>query len=134
MGLTRRDGPLAARPLATVNYRLDGPAHKLLMYPYPRRIRAEFAGRTVLDSRRAVLLYETALPPRLYVPESDLDQAAFVPSEHSTHCPFKGDASYFSLKSGPENAVWSYEQPYDELLAIKELLAFYPDKFEISAA
>ena len=55
-------------------------------------------------------------------------------SDHRTHCPFKGDASYFSLKDGPENAVWSYEQPYDEMMAIKERLAFYPDKVEISAS
>jgi uncharacterized protein (DUF427 family) len=54
-----------------------------------------------------------------------------VRSNHKTHCPFKGDASYFSLKGGPENAVWSYETPYDETMAIKERLAFYPDKFEI---
>ena len=53
-----------------------------------------------------------------------------VRTSHPTHCPFKGDASYFSFKSGPENAVWSYEQPYDELVAIKERLAFYPDKVD----
>ena len=73
MGLTYGAGPLSAHAPKEVNYRLDGPAHKLLMHPFPRRIRAEFAGRTVLDSRRAVLLHETALPPRLYVPEPDLD-------------------------------------------------------------
>ena len=52
-------------------------------------------------------------------------------TEHHTHCPFKGKASYYSVKNGAENAVWTYEQPYDEMLAIKELLAFYPDKFDI---
>ncbi len=52
-------------------------------------------------------------------------------TSHSTHCPFKGDASYFSFVNGPENAVWSYEQPYDEVAAIREHLAFYPDKAEI---
>ena len=52
-------------------------------------------------------------------------------TSHSTHCPFKGDAAYFSLKGGPENAVWSYESPFPEAKAIKERLAFYPDKFEI---
>jgi len=49
---------------------------------------------------------------------------------HSTHCPFKGDASYFSFKGGPQNAVWSYERPYDEMSAIKDHLAFYPDKID----
>ena len=55
-------------------------------------------------------------------------------TEHSTYCPFKGHASYYSLKDGPENAVWSYEQPYDEAAAIRELLAFYPDKVEIAVS
>jgi uncharacterized protein (DUF427 family) len=53
-------------------------------------------------------------------------------TSHKTHCPFKGDASYFSLKGGAENAVWTYETPFDEMLAIKDLLAFYPDKVSIS--
>jgi uncharacterized protein (DUF427 family) len=116
MGLTYGAGPLSAHAPKEVNYRLDGPAHKLLMHPFPRRIRAEFAGRTVLDSRRAVLLHETALPPRLYVPEPDLDVSAFVPSDHNTHCPFKGDATYRTLRVGDrqvENALWAYPDPVD---------------------
>ncbi|WP_219417532.1 DUF427 domain-containing protein [Pseudonocardia nigra] len=114
MGLTRTDGPLSAHAPQTVNYRLDGPAHKLLMHPFPRRVRAEFAGRTVLDTRRGALLHETGLLPVLYVPEEDLDASAFVPSDHTTHCPFKGDAGYRSLRVGDrvvENALWSYPQP-----------------------
>jgi uncharacterized protein (DUF427 family) len=51
-------------------------------------------------------------------------------SPHQTYCPFKGQASYFSLKDGPENAVWSYEQPYDEMATLKDLLAFYPDRVD----
>jgi uncharacterized protein (DUF427 family) len=114
MALTRTDGPLSADAPATVNYRIDGPAHKLLMHPFPRRVRAEFAGRTVLDTRRGVLLHETALLPRLYVPEEDVDQSLFVPSDHSTHCPFKGDATYRTLRVGDrvvENALWAYPDP-----------------------
>jgi len=53
-----------------------------------------------------------------------------VRSAHHTYCPFKGQASYFSLEDGPENAVWSYEQPYDEMAALKDLLAFYPDRVD----
>jgi uncharacterized protein (DUF427 family) len=114
VGLTRTDGPLSPRPPRTVNYRLDGPAHKLLLHPFPRRVRAELAGATVLDTRRGVLLHETALLPVLYVPEEDLDAAAFVPSDHTTHCPFKGDATYRSLRVGDrlvENALWAYPDP-----------------------
>ncbi len=114
MGLTLADGPLSPHAPQTVNYDIDGPPHKLLMHPFPRRVRAEFAGQTVLDTRRGVLLHETALLPRLYVPEEDLDAAAFVATDHSTHCPFKGDASYRSLRVGDrvvENALWHYPDP-----------------------
>jgi uncharacterized protein (DUF427 family) len=117
MGITYPGGPLSVSAPREVNYRLDGPAHKLLQHPHPRRVRAEFAGRTVLDTRRGVLLHETALPPRLYVPEEDLDGSAFVPSDHTTHCPFKGDAAYRTLRIGDRmvpNALWSYPHPIDE--------------------
>jgi uncharacterized protein (DUF427 family) len=114
MGLTRTHGPLSPHAPDTVNYDLVGPPHKLHFHAFPRRVRAVVAGRTVLDTRRGMLLHETALLPRLYVPEADLDAAAFVGSEHTTHCPFKGDASYRSLRVGDrfvENALWAYPQP-----------------------
>ena len=114
MGLTFGDGPLSPRPPQTVNYDVAGPAHKLLMQPFPRRVRAEFAGRTVLDTRRGVLLHETAILPQLYVPEEDLDASAFEPTDHTTHCPFKGDATYRTLRVGDrevENALWAYPDP-----------------------
>lgn len=128
MGLTFSDGPLSPHAPHTVNYRLDGPAHKLLMHPFPRRVRAEVAGRTVLDTRRGVLLHETALLPRFYVPEDDLDGTAFVPSEHTTHCPFKGDAGYRSLRVGDrfvENALWSYPEPIDAAHWLKGYASLY---------
>ncbi|MBW0116807.1 DUF427 domain-containing protein [Pseudonocardia abyssalis] len=116
MGLTRTTGPLSPRAPQTVNYTVDGPAHKLLMHPFPRRVRAEFAGRTILDTTRGALLHETALLPRLYVPEDDIDLTAFVPSELSTHCPFKGDATYRTLQVGDRtvpDALWAYPEPVD---------------------
>ena len=70
-------------------------------------------------------------PVVYYVPRKDARMERLAPTSHTTHCPFKGKASYFSIRNGPENAVWSYEAPYDEMLAIKEMLAFYPDKVEI---
>ena len=116
MGLTFSDGPLSPHPPRTVNYALTGPAHKLLMQPFPRRVRAEFAGRTVIDTRRGALLHESAILPQLYVPEQDVDTTAFVPTDHTTHCPFKGDASYRSLVVGErtvENALWAYPAPLE---------------------
>lgn len=117
VALTRAHGPLSPTAPATVNYTVDGPAHKLLMHPFPRRVRAEFAGRTVLDTRAGMLVHETALLPRLYVPETDLDQTLFVPSDLSTHCPFKGDATYRTLRVGDRempDALWAYPDPKPE--------------------
>ena len=90
MALTRTDGPLSAKAPDTVNYRIDGPAHKLLMHPFPRRVRAELAGRTVLDTRRGVLVHETALLPRLYVPEDDIDQSLVRPERPHHALPVQG--------------------------------------------
>ena len=114
MTLTRDPGPLAGTAGQLVNYRIDGPAHRLLMHPFPRRVRAEFAGQTVLDTRNGMLLHETGLPPQLYVPEADLRADLLEDTGHGTHCPFKGDASYRSIRVGErvaENAVWAYRQP-----------------------
>jgi uncharacterized protein (DUF427 family) len=77
---------------------------------------------------------KTAAPVVYYIPRHDVNMDRLARTAHRTHCPFKGDASYFSLVNGPENGVWSYEAPYDEMLAIQERLAFYPDKFQISAS
>jgi uncharacterized protein (DUF427 family) len=88
-------------------------------------------GEVIADSSNALVLEEGTYPPVCYFPRRDVKMDRLVRSSHSTHCPFKGHASYFSLKGGAENAVWTYETPFDEMLAIKELLAFYPDKVEI---
>jgi uncharacterized protein (DUF427 family) len=114
MTLTRLPGPLAGTGGQLTNYQIDGPQHRLLMHPFPRRVRAEFAGQTVLDTRDGVLLHETGLLPQLYVPETDLHADLLEPTEHHTHCPFKGDASYRSVRVGDrvaENAVWHYPTP-----------------------
>jgi uncharacterized protein (DUF427 family) len=97
------------------------------------RVRVSFNGEVVADSRAAVALKEGSYPVVYYVPRQDVKMDRLERTSHSTHCPFKGDASYFSLKGGPENAVWSYETPYDEMTAIKGYLAFYPNKVTIEA-
>ena len=79
----------------------------------------------------AIRLEEGTYPPVYYFPRKDVKTDRLVRSSHHTHCPFKGDASYYSFKNGAENAVWSYEQPFDEMQALKQRLAFYPDKVEI---
>jgi uncharacterized protein (DUF427 family) len=115
------------------------PGHRLGTKPAGVRVRVTFKGEVIADSQDAIALEEamggsTVAPVVYYIPRKDAKMDRLVRTEHRTHCPFKGDASYFSLKDGPQNAVWSYEQPYDEMAPIKEMLAFYPDKVEISAA
>ena len=115
------------------------PGHHIETKPAKQRVRVTFKGEVIADTKDAIELMEstsksTVAPVVYYIPRKDVKMDRLVRTAHSTHCPFKGDASYYSLKNGPENAVWSYEQPYDELLAIKALLAFYPDKVDSIAA
>jgi len=107
------------------------PAPHIKTAPAGGTVRVTFQGELIAESRDALKLNEGSYPAVYYFPRKDVKMDRLARSSHGTHCPFKGDASYFSVKGGPENAVWSYEAPYDEMLAIKERLAFYPDKFEI---
>jgi uncharacterized protein (DUF427 family) len=107
------------------------PEHRITTKPAGARVRVKVKGEVVADSREAIVLQESRYPPVYYLPRKDVKMERLARTSHSTHCPFKGDASYFSFVNGPENAVWSYEQPYDEVAAIREHLAFYPDKAEI---
>jgi len=113
VSLTRGSGPLGGRPAAS-NYTIDGPAHRILFEPDGRRLRALVAGRVVLDTTRAHLLHETGIRPVAYVPLEDFDADLLARTPTTTHCPFKGDASYWSLRVGDdlrEDAVWAYEEP-----------------------
>lgn len=108
--------------------------HRIAITPHEGRVRVRFAGRVVADSARALDLKEGAMKPVLYVPREDADMAAYVATTRSTHCPFKGDASYFTLKTEgreAQNAVWTYEDPLPGAAAIAGHLAFYPDQVEI---
>ena len=94
------------------------------------------AGAVLGESSRVIELHEAGYDPVLYVPREDLAMAFFDKTEHSTHCPFKGDASYYTIqaKSGPiPNAAWSYEVPNPGLEKIQGHLAFYGDKVTIEA-
>jgi uncharacterized protein (DUF427 family) len=111
------------------------PKHRVAARPAGVHVQVKLKGELIADTRDAVALEETPeghvlAPVVYYIPRKDVKMDRLVRSSHTTHCPFKGDASYFSVENGPENAVWSYERPYDEMTAIGELLAFYPDKFE----
>ena len=116
MSLTQGSGPLGGRAGDT-NYTIASPAHRLLFQPDPRRLRAFVGDTVVLDTTRAHLLHETGIRPVAYVPLDDFDAELLTRTDTSTHCPFKGDASYWTLAVGDdvrEDAVWAYEQPLDE--------------------
>jgi uncharacterized protein (DUF427 family) len=117
------------------------PGHRIETKPAGVRVRVTFKGEVIADTRDAVAMQEamsgstsTVAPVVYYIPRKHVKMDRLVRTTRSTHCPFKGDAAYFSLVNGPENALWSYEQPYDEMTVIKDLLAFYPDKVEISTS
>ena len=106
-------------------------AHAIEIGPFGGRVRVRIAGEIVADTAHALLLEEGALPPVFYIPRGDARMEHFAPSATTSHCPFKGDASYFSAKGGPADVAWSYETPLPAAAAIAGHLAFFPDKAEI---
>ncbi|HVB49345.1 MAG TPA: DUF427 domain-containing protein [Burkholderiales bacterium] len=106
------------------------PGHRVTTEPAGVRVQVKVNGEVIADSRDALRLIEADYPPVFYIPRLDVKMERLVRTSHHTYCPFKGHASYYSLKDGAENAVWSYEQPYDEVSVIKELLAFYPNRVD----
>ncbi len=111
----------------------DNSAHAISIVPQPGRVRVRFGGEVVADTVRALAMCEGNISVVFYIPREDAAMAHFSRTEHSSHCPFKGDASYYSLTVGErvaENAVWSYEQPLDAVADIKGHLAFYPDRVD----
>ena len=133
MTLTMSSGPLSRSRPDTVNYRLDGPEHLLFFDDFPRRVRAVLANETVGDTTRGKLLHETGLLPVLYLPETDVRLDLLQPSDHMTHCPFKGDASYWSVHVDDRvapNAVWSYTEPFDAAPWLKGYMAIEPGSMD----
>jgi uncharacterized protein (DUF427 family) len=132
MSLTRGDGPLTREP-ADSNYTIDGPAHRMFFEPFTRRVRAELAGETVIDTVNARLLHETGIRPRLYVPVADVRVDVLEASELTTHCPFKGDATYRSLRVGDrvaQDALWLYEHPIASAAWLERYAGVYEDRLD----
>jgi uncharacterized protein (DUF427 family) len=107
--------------------------HPITVTPTKGRVQVKFGGQVIADSTRAVTLQEATYPPVQYIPREDTQMAFLQSTEHKTHCPYKGEASYFSLQAGDkgaENAVWSYVEPYPAVKEIAGHLAFYPDRVD----
>jgi uncharacterized protein (DUF427 family) len=113
--------------------KIPGPDHPITISPAEGTVRVSVAGRIVAESTRALRLEEKGYPPVYYLPRSDADMSLLVRTMHYTHCPYKGDAAYYSIPIGGaklENAVWTYEDPYEAVANIKECLAFYPSRVD----
>jgi len=114
MSLTLPGGPLALERPHDVNYHTDGPERLLFFGDFPRRVRAVFAGQTVVNTRGGRLLHESELLPVLYVPDADISSDLLSGTDLTTRCPFKGEASYWDVRADgrtAENAVWAYPDP-----------------------
>ncbi len=109
------------------------PDYKVTLERSPRRVRVKFNGETIADSGAAHLLFETRHLPVYYFPRADVRMDLLAPTDHHSFCPYKGTASYWTIRVGDkvsENAVWGYPDPFDEVPALKDFVAFYWDRVD----
>jgi uncharacterized protein (DUF427 family) len=113
--------------------KIPGPDHPISIERDNERVIVSVAGRVIADTRDALTLREASYPAVQYIPRRDVDMAALTRSEHTTYCPYKGDASYYSIPAGGDrslNAVWTYETPFEAVAQIKDYVAFYSDRVD----
>jgi uncharacterized protein (DUF427 family) len=125
--------------MATREPRIPGPDHSIAIEKTGLRVVARIGAHVVADTTRALTLHESGYPPVQYIPLDDVDQTLLASSDTQTYCPYKGDASYYSIKlpDGQDaegrlaDAVWSYLAPYDSVAPIANHVAFYTDRVEV---
>jgi uncharacterized protein (DUF427 family) len=114
--------------------KIPSPDHPISISPNPARVRVSAGGVVIADTAHALTLREASYPAVHYIPRADANMTLTERTGRSTHCPYKGDASYFSINAGGkviENSIWSYETPFPAMTEIAGHLAFYPDKVTI---
>ena len=119
---------MTSKPIKT-----PGPEHPIDITPTKGRVTVNVNGIRIADTREALTLKEAAYLPVQYLPRKDVDMAQLQRTDHQTYCPYKGECAYYSIPAGGErsvNAVWSYEAPYVAVSAIREYLAFYPNRVD----
>jgi uncharacterized protein (DUF427 family) len=119
--------------MTTKTVKIPGPDHPITIEPTPRRVLVTLRGTVIADSRNALTLREAAYGPVQYIPRADVDFSQLERSAHTSYCPFKGDAAYYSIAGGGAaslNAVWTYEAPFEAVAAIRDHLAFYPERVD----
>jgi uncharacterized protein (DUF427 family) len=113
-----------------------GPDHPITVVANPNRVVVSVGGRVVANTERALVLQESTYPAVQYIPLADVDQTLLQRTDNSTYCPFKGDASYYSITVGGErsvDAIWTYQDPFPAVSEIKDHVAFYPDRVDAIA-
>lgn len=109
------------------------PDYRVDLDPSTTRVRVTFGGEVVADSDRTLVVRETKHKPVVYFPREDVRFDLLEPTSHTTFCPFKGEASYWTLRVGDrveENVIWSYDDPFDEVAALKDYVSFYADRVD----
>jgi uncharacterized protein (DUF427 family) len=113
------------------------PDHRVDLVPERRRVKVVLGGMTIADSIAALRVEETGHAPAYYLPEKDVRLDLMRPTEHHTTCPFKGEASYWTIEvpagaetRRSENAMWGYPTPYDEVAGMSGYYAFYPNRVD----
>ena len=112
-----------------------GHPHAITIEQNPNRVKVSFNGTVIADSTRALVLKEGPLQPATYIPREDVQMTYLRRTDQSTRCPFKGEASYFSVcvnDQTADNAVWAYEAPIDAVAQIKDCLSFYVEKLDVT--
>jgi uncharacterized protein (DUF427 family) len=114
---------------------IPGPDHPITVSPSDQSVTVTFHDRVIAKTDQALVLQESTYPPVFYIPLDAVDADVLRPTHHRTYCPYKGDASYYSVTDGDavaENAVWTYVAPYDAVSEIAGRIAFYPNRVEIT--
>ena len=112
-----------------------GPDHPITIEPTGQRVTVTAGDQVISRSDNALTLREASYPPVQYVPIDDVDRGALRPTDHETYCPYKGDASYFTVTTPDgelENLIWTYEQPYDAVAEIQGHVAFYANRVDVA--
>jgi uncharacterized protein (DUF427 family) len=133
MALTVGTGPFGQHPGGRFNFEVPRERGVIYLEDSPRRIRARFGGETIVDSRHAKLLHEQNHLPIYYFPEADVRMDLLEPTDHSTRCPFKGQARYWSVRVGDrvaENAAWGYPEPIEDAPPLDGYVALYWNKMD----
>ena len=108
-------------------------SHPIAVTPAEHRVKVTLGDRVIADTRRALALKEASYPVVHYIPREDVDMGLLTRTAHATHCPYKGDAAYYTIDTGDrtaDNAIWTYETPFPAVAEIAGHLAFYPQRVD----